>query len=366
VRDTIVFSTWSWDQFNVPERIALALAMRGARVLYCEMPVSRFRRRAVAAREIRERVYAFGPEYLGEKFGFLGPVRTWQWKRIAHDILDQARRLGLQDPLFLYSHVRHIAPLCDAMRTAGLPLVHTCMDYPEPYQYDLIEISDLTVVIPKTVFEVLRSKYGRKIAWIPQSIHLPETGAPDGQNATAAEPQELRAVPRPHLGYLGPLQGRVDLQLMREVLKARRNWHFICFGGSQSLLLPNVHRLSWLTPDKMPSCVAAFDVGVMPYDISDAKNLHCVPLKLFDYFAEGIPVVSTSVLSLAEFADAVYFGNTSEEFIGAVEEALVEPLTSAKREARKRIAQEHSTEALGWRLEEVLSDIDPKSIALNK
>ena len=44
LRDAIVFSTWSWDMFNVPERISLALASRGARVLYCEIPVSRVRR----------------------------------------------------------------------------------------------------------------------------------------------------------------------------------------------------------------------------------------------------------------------------------------------------------------------------------
>jgi hypothetical protein len=40
MRDAIILSTWSWDRFNVPERIALALAMRGARVLYCEIPAS--------------------------------------------------------------------------------------------------------------------------------------------------------------------------------------------------------------------------------------------------------------------------------------------------------------------------------------
>jgi hypothetical protein len=358
VRDAIVFSTWSWAEFNVPERIAVALAMRGARVLYSEMPVSRFRRRAIPPREIQERVYIFSPEYLGEKFSSLALLSDWQWRKVARDILNQAKALGLKDPMFFYSHVEHIAPLCEAMRAVGLPLVHVCMDYPEPYQYELIEISDRTLVIPKTVFGRLRSKYGEKILLIPQSIHLSNAGVAKSQNSRPAEPPELTAVPRPRLGYLGPLQGRVDLRLMRKVLEIRRDWQFVCFGGADALALPNVHGLPWLTPDKIPACVAGFDVGVMPYDIAIAKNLHCVPLKLFDYFLAGVPVVSTRVLSLTDFGDVMYFGDTNRDFIRAVEEALAEPPASSKREARKRIAREHSTQSLGMRLAEVLSGIN--------
>ena len=40
MRDASMLWSWSWDTFNVPERIALALAIRGARVLYCEIPAS--------------------------------------------------------------------------------------------------------------------------------------------------------------------------------------------------------------------------------------------------------------------------------------------------------------------------------------
>jgi len=74
--DAIVFSTWSWDIFNVPERVALALNMQGFRVLYCEMPVSRFRRRAGPPTEIQSGLYRFSPEYLGEKFSELPLIRT--------------------------------------------------------------------------------------------------------------------------------------------------------------------------------------------------------------------------------------------------------------------------------------------------
>jgi hypothetical protein len=143
--------------FNVPERISLAIASRGARVLYCEIPVSRVRRKGQPLTEVSEGVYRFGPEYLGAKLNSLPVIGHLQWKAVAKQIVDRAESLKLKDPVFLYSHFENMTPLCEEMRAAGYPLVHICMDYPEPYQYELIEVSDQTVVIPKHVFSELRS-----------------------------------------------------------------------------------------------------------------------------------------------------------------------------------------------------------------
>jgi hypothetical protein len=244
-------------------------------------------------------------------------------------------------------------PLCREMRAAGFPLVHICMDYPEPYQYELIALSDQTLVIPKAVFHKLKSRFGKKIHWIPQSIHLP----PRSRDPTRPprESELLARVPRPRLGYLGPIFARVNLPLLREVLLAHPEWQFICFGGADDLHLPNAHSSEWLRPEALPSYIASVDVGVMPYDCFEEKNLHCVPLKLFDYFLAGIPVVATPAISLWEFSDLIYFGETAEEFSRAICCALQEPTTSPKRELRKEVARAHSTEALGRRLTEVLA-----------
>jgi hypothetical protein len=224
------------------------------------------------------------------------------------------------------------------------------MDYPEQYQYELIEISDRTMVIPKAVYNKLRAKYGDKIQWIPQSIWLK-----DGVVREHREPPGFSAIPRPRLGYIGPIHARLNMSLLAKVLSLRPNWQFICFGGGEELPFPNVHNMAWRPPEQLATCVAALDVGVMPYDCFVDRNLHCVPLKLFDYFLSGIPVVSTPVLSVAEFSDIVYIGDTVREFVRATESALAEPRTSPKRGLRIQAARAHSTDALGVRLEEVLN-----------
>jgi glycosyltransferase involved in cell wall biosynthesis len=351
-QNAVVFSTWDWGTFNVPERVALSLALRGFRVLYCEMPVSRFRRHGKALQEVHPGIHAFGPEYLGEKFDAIPMLRDWQWQAVAQQIQRQATLLGMKNPPFFYSHVEGIAPLCREMRGHGSRLIHICMDYPEAYQYELIALSDLTLVIPKTVFVKLRARYGEKIRSIPQSIHLPF--ATQRNEGSTADPTDLANVPKPRLGYLGPLHARVNLSLLREVLSGRPDWQFVCFGDASNLRLANAHGNKWRRPEDLPAYIAALDVGVMPYDCFEEKNLHCVPLKVLDYFLAGLPVVSTPIISLSEFSDLIYFGDTAADFVHAVDAALAEPADSIKRARRIDVARAHSTEALGRRLEHVL------------
>ena len=270
-------------------------------------------------------------------------------------------RFQLKDPVFIYSHVEHMLPLRAEMKAKGFPLIHICMDYPEPWQYDLIAVSDVTLVIPTGVFHKLKARYGDTFQRIPQSIHLPFAGVhADGHNS---ESPEVASIPRPRLGYLGPVFGRLNLPLIRSVLAAHPEWQFLCFGVTEALKLPNVHSLPWQKPAELGRYIASFDVGVMPYDCFAEKNLQCAPLKLFDYFLAGLPVVSTPVIPLWEFEDLIYFGETAEEFACAIRRALDEPAQSPKRKMRIEVAHAHSTEALAKRLQEldVLLDARPRS-----
>jgi glycosyltransferase involved in cell wall biosynthesis len=112
--------------------------------------------------------------------------------------------------------------------------------------------------------------------------------------------------------------------------------------------------MGWHPPDELQRYAESFDVGLMPYDCLGKKNLHCSPLKLYDYFLTGLPVVSTPILEISELKDLVYVGSNAEELSIAVGRALKEPSDSPKRSLRAEVARAHSTEAQGRRLEEVL------------
>src|SRR5579862_6515624 len=107
---------------------------------------------------------------------------------------------------------------------------------------------------------------------------------------------------------------------------------------------PNAHALPWMSASELGQVIASCDVGFMPYNCSDPVQYNCVPLKLLDYFGEGMPVVATPILSMLEMRDVVYLGETASELIDATQEALNEPPESPKRARRKKIAREHSLE----------------------
>lgn len=351
-RDAIVMSGWTWEAVNVPERVALGLAHLGTKVLYCGNPVSRFRTHAQPLTEIERGVYRLTPEFLGHRLNRIpAGLDRLQARIVANQALDAASQLNLRQPVFIYPHGDFFVPLCRIFKEQGFPLVHCCFDYPEPGQHRHIELSDLTLTLSKTVFHQLKAKYGEKIALIPQ-VRWHSNGT---ARAAGAAVHELSSIPRPRLGYLGLVSDRLNLRVVERLLVAQPEWHFVHFGESRCLELPNVHAIAWRDQAALNGVIDNLDVGFMPYDCHSNKNFHCMPLKLFDYFLRGLPVVSTPIVNLWEYSDTIYFGDDVADLARAIQSALEEPPDSPLKARRIAIARESSIESLAQALERVLA-----------
>lgn len=341
-RDAIVVSGWTWEAFNVPERIALAIARSGSRVLYCENPVSLVRQSGRHLLEVEKGVFAFGPVFFGHRLNSIPILSRSQAILLANQILVQAGELKLAEPLFIYPHGRFFLALAQEFKRRGFPIVHVCMDYELSEQTEHVRLSDVTLAIPRAAFEQLRVEFGEKVRFLPQlgSLYCSSIVSKNG----GREPADFSAIPRPRLGYLGNVQSRLSLSLLRELLFSHPTWQFLSFGSEKTLMLANEHVLSWRSRDELPAIIDAMDMGFLPYDCTDLKNLHCVPLKLFDYFARGLPVVSTPIAYLQDYEDVVYVGATADELTNAISQALSEGDKSPKKARRIAIAREHSLE----------------------
>src|SRR5690348_568209 len=352
VRDAIVMSGWSWQTANVPERIALALSQLGAKVLYCENPSSRLRNTASEMAEIEPGIFRFRPQFLGHRLNrlYLGFDRL-QARMIAVQVQKAAARLELKDPFFIYPHGDFFVPLCREFKKRGFPLVHCCFDYPEPGQDRHIELSDYTLTLSRSIFHQLRAKYGSKIAIIPQ-VRWSDASEPPEDGCM--EPSDFSAIPKPRLGYIGLVSNRLNFIVLQDLLLSHPNWHFLHFGDSKCLPLSNVHTMAWRDAANLDGLVASLDVGFMPYNCHSNKDFHCMPLKVFDYFNAGIPVVSTPIVNLWEYSDTIYFGDTAEELAAATELALGETADSPRKSLRKEIAKRQSITALAESLSRIL------------
>src|SRR5262245_20581879 len=126
MRDAILFSGWLWETFNSPERFALSLAHAGAKVLYCENPVSLFVRTGRRMEEVFPGVHAYGPEFLGHRLNIIPGMAHFQCRMLAAELASLSASLGLRDPLFVYPHLKNLTPLCRLMKHRGFPLIHLC------------------------------------------------------------------------------------------------------------------------------------------------------------------------------------------------------------------------------------------------
>jgi hypothetical protein len=338
MRDAIVASGWTWEASNVPERMASALARAGSHVLYCENPAS-FLRTARPFSEVEKGVFAFGLQHFSHRLNSFSVLRPLQAKLLAMEILNKAACLQLSDPVFIYPHGDYVLPLCREFKRRDIQLIHVCMDYELELLKEHVRESDLALVIPQAAFKELSDQFGPKVRKISQLSYIDDSvGSPTG----LLESPELSTIPKPRLGYLGGLTGRISLPLLRETLSPHPEWQFLSFDARKWLGLPNEHILPWRSRQELAGVLAGLDAGFMPYDCAIPKNLHCVPLKLFDYFSRGMPVVSTRIAFLQDYEDLVYLGSTPDELADSISQALKEPADSPKRARRIALAQEHS------------------------
>jgi hypothetical protein len=351
MRDAIVYSCWTWKTYNVPERIALALTHLGARVLYCGSPASIFRQRNSSLDEVEPGIFAFHPVFAAERLNRISVTQSIQARVVARQILKQAARLQLSKPIFFYPCLGDRLSLLSHFRSKFF-LVHIQMDYGERSAENHVQSSDITLAIPRSVYHQQRARFGDKIQLIPQVLDLRHF---QGEHGVPLKPSPaLDSIPHPRLGYLGPANNQVNKPLINQLLQLRPDWHFISVGPHKALPLPNVHAVPWRSNRELASYARGFDVGFMPYDCFNEEKLHCLPLKLFEYFALGLPVVATPILELREFGDLVYFGDTAKELEQAVTLALQESPDSPKRRRRIEIAGNHSIENLADALSKAL------------
>ena len=98
--------------------------------------------------------------------------------------------------------------------------------------------------------------------------------------------------------------------------------------------LPNVHLLGRKPFAELPGYAKAFDVAINPFPLNDVTR-SANPLKVREYLAAGLPVVSTRIPEV-EVVEQARVADSKEEFVAAIEEALRAPGPRAERSESMR------------------------------
>jgi glycosyltransferase involved in cell wall biosynthesis len=166
-------------------------------------------------------------------------------------------------------------------------------------------------------------------------------------------PEDARGLTPPVVGFFGLIAEWIDLPLLCELARRRPAWTFV-FVGKATVdtaplrALPNVRLLGQKPYETLPAYCRAFDVGLIPFKVDDL-TLKANPLKLREYLAAGLPVVSTDLPEVHKYADLVHLASGVDGFLAGIERALADRSETAAR-ARVEAMKHESWET---RVEEI-------------
>lgn len=123
--------------------------------------------------------------------------------------------------------------------------------------------------------------------------------------------------------YVGAIQKWFDFETLEQVAKQKENWQFTVIGNSQrKSRLPNIKFVGEKTGKEKIRYLQHADVGLIPFETKRNKALidYVNPIKLFEYLAAGIPVISSSWSEILRIDAPITPANNVAEWIDALSE----------------------------------------------
>lgn len=183
---------------------------------------------------------------------------------------------------------------------------------------------------------------------------------------------------RPVAGYLGNLSDFFDWDLMHAVCVAMPDVDFVFHGQVEveklsdrlaiydsMTRLPNVLFTGRVSRALGAAAVARYDVLLIPFVVNEA--MHAVnPLKLWEYYATGRPVVTTPMEAIEEAAPMAIVAEGVDAWIAAIRQSVSGAATErVVIEARIARAKDHQWEHLTRHHADVIRKLEWRGMSLS-
>jgi glycosyltransferase involved in cell wall biosynthesis len=346
----LVFSHLSWDYvWQRPQHIVSRLA-RDRRVWFVEEPdVSPDGRTRTVVRE-QGGVTVVRVDVPAEPYVFGGTV-----DQVYERVL---RELGAADGDLAWLYT----PLAGRLAAAFAPrlLVYDVMD-------DLAAFKDAppamtaahraAVAAADLVFTGGPSLHRGVLTARDRDVHLFRSGVDPAHYAGAR--RSRRAGRRPVAGYVGVLDERIDFALVAALAAALPDWDVDLVGPVHPKIdgvpLPRAANLRYRghTPyEALPAVMGGFDVAIMPFARNEATR-SISPTKTLEYFAAGLPVVSTPIRDVVDdYGSVLHLADTAGDFAAACRTAAA----AGAGGPAERVLAEASWDAIVSRMGDLIND----------
>ena len=241
--------------------------------------------------------------------------------------------LGMHDPVFVVT-LPTAWDVVRPMRRRGL--VYNRSDrhsaFPEAdteavetMEAELLEHADRVLYVSRALMEEESSRTGDRAVFLDHGVDLDHFV----RRPSDEWPADIRKIPGPRIGFFGALDDFVvDFDLIDHLAAELPEASIVLIGDathpmSRFAHCPNVHWLGSRPYEAIPAYGSAFDVAIMPW-LDNEWIKHSNPIKLKEYLALGLPVVSTDFAELAGYRDRVRVARTPEQFVAAVRRTVTD------------------------------------------
>ncbi|WP_231426144.1 glycosyltransferase [Pedobacter sp. Leaf250] len=144
------------------------------------------------------------------------------------------------------------------------------------------------------------------------------------------EPEDQAAITGIKLGFIGVIDERFDVALIREIAEKRPEWQILLLGPVVKVSMdslpkgPNLHYLGQKNYQELPSYLSGWNVALIPFAINNSTRF-ISPTKTPEYLAAGLRVVSTPIRDVVKpygIEKLVSIGSNADEFIEAIEQII--------------------------------------------
>ncbi len=192
---------------------------------------------------------------------------------------------------------------------------------------ELVQSAGLVIYSSETLRPRVEAMNPKQALHVPNGVQYAHFAARD-----TPMPPDYHAIPKPIAVYVGALEFWFDFDLIEAAANRLPHISFVLIGpparARQRLgHLTNITILGSIKHADLPPYLHHADVGLLPFNVSGYPDLiHAAnPLKLYEYFASGIPAVATEWDELNRLQTPAALCRTSVQFAEAVSQAVTSP-----------------------------------------
>lgn len=317
-KTVLIGPTMPWDHpmFQRPQQLALAFAREGHFVVYLEeTPLY------AEYRQIREDLYVLAaPDFSRVLDSISGAVILVPQSLYWNERRSELSKLA-EVNFVIFEYLDHIdEKISGPLGAAALKDFIAYLRDREPRVHFLTTARALRAELAGSCSreEILLSPNGVDTRHFTRRDALPE------------DPvfQRIVAKGKPIIGYYGALAPWLDYSLLNAVMRQCPDYEFVFIGidymGGVKKLDVSLPHCSWLGPRQyqlLPAYASRFNAALIPFESGEIAR-STSPLKLFEYFALGLPVIVTADMEECTAFEEVFCARDAHEFKVCLENAL--------------------------------------------